>query len=69
MTRTLAEPVRPRGRDNCALIRSAREGTYWQAGDGLIVRLTAAETPANAAAAQRALLELACREAAERERK
>ena len=66
MTRLLDELARPRGRDDCELIRGGRAGTYWQAGDGLIVRLTAGETAAEAEAAQRALLLLACREAAQR---
>jgi len=33
----------PRGRSECTCIRSGREGTYWQAADGLVVRLAAAE--------------------------
>jgi len=66
MTKLLEELERPRGREDSRLVRSGREGTYWQAADGLIVRLTAAETPAEAQAAQRALLALACREAAGR---
>ena len=66
MTKTLEELERPRGREDCRLVRAGREGTYWQAADGLIVRLTAAETVAEAEAAQRALLALACREAAGR---
>jgi hypothetical protein len=63
MTKLLAELARPRGREDCELIRAGRAGTYWQAADGLIVRLTAAETAAEAEAAQRALLALACRDA------
>ncbi len=62
MTKTLEELARPRGREDCELIRG-RTGTYWQAADGLIVRLTTAETRAEAEAAQRVLLELACRDA------
>jgi hypothetical protein len=63
MTRLLEELAPPRARDDCELIRAGRAGTYWQAADGLIVRVTAAETMAEAEAAQRALLELACRDA------
>ena len=66
MTKFLDEPVRPRAREDSTLVRAGRAGTYWQAADGLIVRLTAAESPAEAEAAQRALLALACREAAQR---
>ena len=66
MARLLDELARPRGREDCELIRAGRTGTYWQAGDGLIVRLSAAESAADDEAAQRALLALACREAVER---
>jgi hypothetical protein len=62
----LDELIPPRGREECALVRSGRAGTYWQTADGLIVRLATGETPAEAEAAQRALLLLACREAAQR---
>ena len=66
MTRTLLQLERPRGRDDLELVRAGREGTYWQAADGLIVRVAAAEPDRNAeAAAQRVLLALACRDAAE----
>ncbi|HEX7271288.1 MAG TPA: hypothetical protein VF420_03955 [Casimicrobiaceae bacterium] len=58
------EPVRPRGRDDLALVRGGREGTYWQAPDGLIVRLAGAEGVGEAETAQRELLALACQEAA-----
>jgi len=64
MTRTLLEPVRPRGRDDLALVRGGREGTYWRAQDGLIVRLAGAESAGEAEIAQRELLALACRDAA-----
>ena len=64
MTRTLLEPVRPRGRDDLALVRGGREGTYWQAPDGLIVRLAGAEGIGEAEIEQRELLALACRDAA-----
>jgi len=66
MTRTLDELARPRGHEDSELIRSARSGTYWQTSDGLIVRVAAGETAEEAEAAQRALLALACREAAAR---
>jgi hypothetical protein len=62
MTKTLEELARPHHRENCELIRG-RAGTYWQAHDGLIVRLTTTETRTEDEAAQRALLELACRDA------
>jgi hypothetical protein len=62
MTKTLGELERPRGREDSELVRG-RAGTYWQAADGLIVRLATAETAGDAEAAQRALLELACRDA------
>ena len=64
MTRTLLELAPPRARDDLELVRDGREGTYWQAADGLIVRVAAAEDAREAAAAQRALLALACRDAA-----
>jgi hypothetical protein len=63
MTRLLEELARPRGREDCELVRAGRTGTYWQTADGLIVRLSAAETAVEAEAAQRALLALACRDA------
>jgi len=64
MTKTLLEPVRPRWRDDLALVRGGREGTYWQAPDGLIVRLAVAEGKGEAELAQRELFVLACRDAA-----
>jgi len=68
MTRHLEELARPRMRDDVALVRAGREGTYWQAADGLVVRLAAPEPPGvadrDAEAAQRELLVLACRDAA-----
>lgn len=64
MTRTLRELLRPRARDDLALVRAGREGTYWQAADGLIVRLATPEADRDAEAAQRELLALACRDAA-----
>lgn len=52
-------------RDDGERIRAGPQGRYRQASDGLIIRLTAGESPAEAEAAQRALLALACREALE----
>jgi hypothetical protein len=66
MTRTLEELAPPRGHEDCELIRAGRAGTWWQTADGLIVRLSAAESEAETEAGQRALLELACRDAAAR---
>ena len=67
MTRQLTELARPRARDDLALVRAGREGTYWQAADGLVVRLAAPETlgaaEPDAEATQRELLSLACRDA------
>ena len=65
MTRTLLELAPPRTRDDLELVRDGREGTYWQAADGLVVRVAAAENAREQEAAQRALLALACRDAAE----
>jgi hypothetical protein len=69
MTRHLEELARPRARDDLALVRAGREGTYWQAADGLVVRLAAPEAPGvadrDAEAAQRELLTLACHDAME----
>jgi len=33
----------PHGRDDAAFVRGGREGMYWQAGDGLMVRVAAPE--------------------------
>ena len=63
MTRTILELAPPRPRDDLELVRDGCEGTYWQAADGLIVRVAAAETLRDEEAAQRALLTLACRDA------
>jgi hypothetical protein len=63
MTRQLEELAPPRVRDDLALVRRGREGTYWQAADGLIVRVAAREAERDAEAAQRELLTLACRDA------
>ena len=64
MTRHLEELAPPRAREDLALVRAGREGTYWQAKDGLIVRVAARERDRDAETAQRDLLELACRDAA-----
>jgi hypothetical protein len=50
---------RPYGREYWELIRSGREGSYWQAADGLIVRVCVAETAHEADVVARQLLELA----------
>ena len=63
MTKYLAELAPPRARDDLALVRAGREGTYWQAADGLIVRVAVHETERDAETAQRELLRLACRDA------
>ncbi|HEY2967658.1 MAG TPA: hypothetical protein VGK75_04750 [Casimicrobiaceae bacterium] len=68
MTRHLEELARPSVRDDLMLVRAGREGTYWQAADGLVVRLAAPEASGvadrDAEATQRELLSLACRDAA-----
>jgi hypothetical protein len=44
MANTLLEELRrPYGREHWQLIKGARQGTYWQAADGLIVRLAVGE--------------------------
>jgi hypothetical protein len=63
MTRQLEALSPPRVRDDLALVRRGREGTYWQAADGLIVRVAAREAERDAEAVQRELLTLACRDA------
>jgi hypothetical protein len=63
MTRQLEALAPPRVRDDLALVRRGREGTYWQAADGLIVRVAAREAERDAEATQRELLTLACRDA------
>ena len=50
---------RPYGREDWELIRSGREGSYWQAADGLIVRVCVAEEAHEADVVARHLLELA----------
>ena len=52
----------PRDRD-AVLVRTSREGTYWQAPDGLIVRVAAREIDRNGETDARELLSLACRDA------
>jgi hypothetical protein len=63
MTRHPDTLVPPRDRDGLVLVRGTRDGTYWQAPDGLIVRVAARE--AEDKDTERELLELACRDAAE----
>ena len=63
MTRLLEELQRPYGREHGEPVRAGREGTYRQAADGLIFRLSAAEGPTEAEAAARTLFALACSEA------
>jgi ribosomal protein L10 len=59
MIRLLEELQRPHRRDHYELIKGVREGVYWQAKDGLIVRLAAAEAVREAEVVARALLDLA----------
>ena len=54
--------VPPRARDGLVLVHGARDGTYWQAPDGLIVRVAACEVDVEHSV-ERELLELACRDA------
>jgi hypothetical protein len=65
MTTLLNELTPLRRRDDGERIRRGPQGAYREASDGLVIRLTAAEAPSDAEAAQRALLALACREALE----
>lgn len=60
----LEELRRPYGREHWELIRSGREGSYWQAADGLIVRLAVAESVHQADNLGRLLLDLAVQYAA-----
>jgi len=62
MTRHPEALAPPRDRDNLVLVRGARDGTYWQSPDGLIVRVAAREVDREAETAHRELLELACRD-------
>jgi len=50
---------RPYGREHWQMIKAGQEGTYWQAADGLVVRLAVAECVHQADGVARALLELA----------
>jgi hypothetical protein len=62
MAGILEELRRPYGREHWELIKSGRDGSYWQAADGLIVRLAVAECvhqADNAVGVARALLDLA----------
>lgn len=43
MARRYEEPARPRARDDLELVRAGREGVWWQAADGMQVRLAAPE--------------------------
>jgi hypothetical protein len=68
MTRSLHELARPRSRDDLELVHAGREGTYWQAADGLIVRLAMAEgtcdAERDAETVPHELLARSCRDAA-----
>jgi hypothetical protein len=59
MASFLEELRRPYGREHWELIKSGREGSYWQAADGLIVRLAVAEAVHQADGIARMLLNLA----------
>lgn len=59
MANILERIRRPYGREYWELIRSGKEGSYWQAADGLIVRLCVAEAVHEADKVGRALLDLA----------
>lgn len=59
MACVLEELRRPYGREHWELIRSGREGAYWQAADGLIVRVATPESAREADGTARALLDLA----------
>jgi len=61
MARLLEELQRPYGRDHYELVHSGRDGVYWQAADGLIVRLADAEAVHEARGIAQALLDLAVR--------
>lgn len=64
MTRHPDTLAPPRDRDGVVLVRGARDGIYWQAPDGLIVRVAAREVDIEEERASRELLDLACRDAA-----
>jgi len=55
---------RPYGREHWELVKAGREGSYWQAADGLIVRLAIAESVHQADNLGRLLLDLAVQYAA-----
>jgi hypothetical protein len=55
---------RPHERGLGQPLRRGREGTFRQSADGLIVRVAAAESPADAGQLHLALLDLAVRDAA-----
>ena len=62
MARLLEKLQRPYRRDHCELVRAGREGgVYWQAADGLMVRLADAEAVHEARGNARMLLDLAVR--------
>ena len=65
MTRQWDVLERPYQRQDCELVRNRRDGTYWQAADGLVVRVAAAEPVQEAEGRQRALLALAVSDAEE----
>ena len=62
MTRITEALAPPRDRD-AVLVRGGREGTYWQAPDGLIVRVATREVDRDSEKNARELLSLACRDA------
>jgi len=66
MANILERIRRPYGREYWELIRSGKEGSYWQAADGIIVRLCVAEVVYEADVVGRKLLELAIQYAAGR---
>lgn len=43
MSKVKAEPGRPYGNGDYAYMRAGREGHYWQAADGMVVRVAAPE--------------------------
>jgi hypothetical protein len=48
MNRQMQQWQPPHGREDAALVRGGREGLYWQANDGLVVRVAAAERAVDA---------------------
>ena len=65
MNRLWDELEVPHRRDDAVRLRAPREGIYWQLKDGLIVRVAAGEVAQDEVEAQRALLVLAVRDAAD----